>query len=132
VICQTDGDIVDETIKSNLPAVSFGYEANGKVYIHLDDTSKEIAGITRFNDRWHNVKIFMDNVYDRISVILDGVLVFDSIPRSPMAYFSPALSFCVGAGQPAEVDVDDVVVRHGIHMKTKTSGLLCSEKILGT
>jgi len=26
------GDAADEAIKNNLPAVSFGYEANGKVY----------------------------------------------------------------------------------------------------
>jgi RHS repeat-associated protein len=146
------GDALDETIKNNLPGISFGYEANGKVYIHLDDTVKEIgssiastdnasrgkrcikkyatentedtekSSLTSltpltsltyphgFNEKWHNIKIFMDNVYDRISVILDGVLVFESIPRSPMAYFSPAISFSVGPGSPHDVEIDDVSV----------------------
>jgi RHS repeat-associated protein len=52
----------------------------------------------------------MDNVYDRISVILDGSLVFDNIPRSEMAYFSPALSFSVGPGNANHIEIDDVVV----------------------
>jgi RHS repeat-associated protein len=52
----------------------------------------------------------MDNVYDRISVILDGKLVFESVPRLPMAYFSPALSFVVGTGNVNEVEIDDVSV----------------------
>jgi RHS repeat-associated protein len=105
------GDAANETIKNNLPRVSFGYEANGRVYMHLYGTSKEIGHFTVFNDKWHHIKIFMDNVYDRISVILDGKLVFESIPRSPMAYFSPAISFSVGAGQLTKVEIDDVVVR---------------------
>jgi RHS repeat-associated protein len=104
------GDALDETIKNNLPCVSFGYEADGKVYIHLGDTTKEIGGIMRFNDRWHDVKIFMDNVYDRISIILDGKLVFENIPRSPMAYFSPVISLSVGPGNANEVEIDDVSV----------------------
>jgi len=63
-----------------------------------------------FSDRWHNIRIFMDNVYDRISVILDEVLVFESVPRSSMAYFSPAISLSVGPGNANEVEVDDVSV----------------------
>jgi len=52
----------------------------------------------------------MDNVYDRISVILDSQLVFENIPRSPMAYFSPALSFSVGPGKANNVEIDNVSV----------------------
>jgi RHS repeat-associated protein len=104
------GDAADENIKNNLPGVSFGYEANEKVYIHLDDTGKEIGHSTGFNDRWHNIRVFMDNVYDRISVILDGKLVFESVPRSPMGYFSPAISLSVGPGNANEIEIDDVSV----------------------
>jgi hypothetical protein len=119
------GDALDETIKNNLPLVSFGYEANGKLYIHLGDATKEIGRFAGFNDKWHNVKISMDNVYDRISVILDGVLVFDNIPRSPMAYFSPAISFSVGPGTQNEVEIDNVSVSafypHEENIKGNTS-----------
>jgi hypothetical protein len=52
----------------------------------------------------------MDNVYDRVSVILNGKLVFESIPRSPMAYCSPALSFSVGPGNANEIEINDVSV----------------------
>jgi hypothetical protein len=104
------GNAADESIKNNLPGVSFSHEANGRVYIHLADTCKEIGRFTGFNDRWHSIQIFMDNVYDRISVILDGQLVFENIPRSPMAYFSTALSFTVGPGNAKEVEIDDVSV----------------------
>jgi RHS repeat-associated protein len=104
------GDAADESIKNNLPGVYFSNEANGKVYIHLDDSIKEIGRFTGFNDRWHNIRIFMDNVYDRISVKLNGVLVFESIPRSPMDYFSPALSFAVGPNSKNDIEVDDVSV----------------------
>jgi len=104
------GDAADESIKNNLPGVSFVYEFNGKVYIHLEDAVKEIGRFTSFNDRWHRIQIFMDNVYDRISVILDGKLVFENIPRSPMAYFSPALSIAVGSGNGKEVEIDNVSV----------------------
>jgi hypothetical protein len=64
-----------------------------------------------FNDRGHNIRVFMDNVYDRISVILDGKLVFENIPRDAMAYFSPAISFSFGPDNASEVEIDDVFVR---------------------
>jgi hypothetical protein len=105
------GDAANETIKNNLPRVSFSYESNGKVYIHLDNTGKEIERFTGFNDKWHNIRIFMDNVYDRISVILDGEIVFENIPRDAMTYFSPALSFSMGPGKANDVEIDDVVVQ---------------------
>jgi hypothetical protein len=104
------GDAANESIKNNLPGVSFSHEANGKVFIHLDDTCKEIGRFTGFNDRWHNIRIFIDNVYDRIYVILDGLLVFENIPRSEMAYFSPALSLSVGPGNANDIEIDDVSV----------------------
>jgi RHS repeat-associated protein len=104
------GDAADESIKNNLPGVSFFQETNGMAYIRLNDNIKEIGRFTGFNDKWHSIQIFMDNVYDRISVILDGKLVFESIPRLPMAYFSPALSFAVGPGNGNHVEIDDVSV----------------------
>ncbi len=104
------GDAADETIKNNLPLVSFSREANGKVYVRLNDQAKEVGRFTGFSDRWHNIRIFMDNVYDRISVILDGKLIFESVPRSSMAYFSPALSFAVGPGNANNVEIDNVSV----------------------
>ena len=36
--------------------------------------------------------------------------MFESVPRSPMAYFSPALSFSVGPGKTKSVEIDDVSV----------------------
>ncbi len=104
------GDAADETIKNNLPGVSFSHETNGKVYVRLNDHAKEIGRFTGFNEKWHNVQIFMDNVYDRISVILDGVLVFESILRWPIVYFSPALSFSVGPDNASHIEIDDVSV----------------------
>ena len=76
----------------------------------------------------------MDNVYDRISVILDGKLVFDSIPRSPMAYFSPALSFAVGPGIDTDVEIDNVAVRAWYSLEDKnhvngTRNPQCSQQI---
>ena len=53
----------------------------------------------------------MDNVYDQISIILDGAAVFENIPRSTTAYFSPALSFFVGPGNNKVVEIDDVSVK---------------------
>ena len=59
-------------------------------------------------------------VYDRISVILDGELVFEDSPMGAMAYFSPALSVCVGAGLDTEVEIDDVAVKAFYSLEEKS------------
>ncbi|NIM13622.1 MAG: hypothetical protein GTO45_16010, partial [Candidatus Aminicenantes bacterium] len=117
------GDAADETIKTNLPGVSFSHETNGKVYVRLNDHCKEIGRFTGFNDKWHNVQIFMDNVYDRISVILDGVLVFENILHWPMTYFSPALSFSVGPDNTNHIEIDDVFVSAFYSLEEKNQWL---------
>ena len=105
------GDATNDTIKHNIPGISFMRESNGKSYITLYDRIREIGRSSEFNDRWHNIQVLMDNAFDQISVILDEKLVLENIPRDLMAYFSPALSFSVDQVNTNAVEFDDIVVK---------------------
>jgi hypothetical protein len=105
------GDAANQTINHTIPMVSFSFESNNKTYIHWNDTTKEIGWLTGFLDRWHNIRIMIDNAYDQVSVILDDSIVFENIPGEEMAFFSPALSFSVGPDHAAEVEIDDISVK---------------------
>ena len=104
------GDAANEAIKNAIPRISFSQEKNGKAYIMLYDSVKEIGRSMEFNGRWHNIQVLMDNANDQISVYLDGKLLLENVPRDSMAYFSAAISFSVGPNHSADVDIDDVSV----------------------
>ncbi len=105
------GDAANQAINHTIPRVFFSIESNGKTYIHWNEATKEIGRLTGFLDRWHNIRIIMDNAYDQVSVILDGAMLFESIPGAPMAVFSPAISFAVGPNNTTNTEIDDVIVQ---------------------
>jgi RHS repeat-associated protein len=105
------GDAADQTINQTLSKISFRNEANGKAYIQLNDSIVEIGQALAFQDKWHNIQVFMDNVYDCISVIMDGSLVFENIPKTQSPRFSPAISFSMESNNSGSIEIDDVVVK---------------------
>ena len=105
------GDAANQTIDNTIPMVSFSCEANNKTYMHWNETTKEIGRLTNFLDRWHHIRIIMDNANDQVSVILDDSMIFENIPGSPMAVFSPAVSFASGPNHSTTIEIDDVIVQ---------------------
>ena len=116
-------------LNASIPMISIVQESNGKEYICFEENIKEIGHSSEFHNRWHSLKVLMDQINYKISIIMDGQPVFKNLPISPDYQFNPAVSISTTPCDTTDVEIDDftVLVFYSINGEKKFSPLFMED-----
>jgi WD40 repeat protein len=101
------GDVENTAERHFTPKISFNQESSGNNYIQFNETIKEIPQIKPLPDRWHLVKVLIDQETQLASIWLDNEIILENLPLNPARIFSPAVSFSVDPENSAGVGIND-------------------------
>ena len=106
------------TPSPSIPEISIFQESNGKEYICFEENIKDIGDSREFHNRWHRLKVLMDQINYKIFINLDGQTIFENISFLQGHQFTPAVSISTDPCDTTDVELDDLK----IHIFNNTDG----------
>jgi len=103
------GDMTTQNL--SIPEISIIQESNGKEYIYFEENIKEIGISREFHNCWHSLKVLMDQINNKISIIMDGQPVFENFSLLQGHKFIAAVSMSTNPCDTTDVEIDDFIVR---------------------